>query len=75
MEKPIELVIEETQDAIIEVINESHLPGFILLPVMEKLTDRVRAAAEMQKNETISRYRKSLETEDDTSEADGPEDK
>lgn len=37
MEKPIRITIEETKSKLINVINESSLPDFVLLPIIKDL--------------------------------------
>lgn len=48
VEKPITLVVEDFQNALVNVINESHLPFFIVENVVEKLLANVKNASIQQ---------------------------
>ena len=48
VEKPITLVVEHFQNALVNVINESHLPFFIVENVVEKLLANVKNASIQQ---------------------------
>lgn len=48
MNKPISVVYEEFKQALIDLINNSGLPAFVVEPVLRECTNEVKAAAENQ---------------------------
>lgn len=65
MEKPIEIILNEMEQEIAAAINKPGLPACITLPVMERLTERLRVMAEMQTQRALEAWNeaKSKETQ------------
>lgn len=59
--KPVTLVVEDLQNEILDKINESHLPYFIIETVLEKLLAGARNAAAQQLNADREQYNKAME--------------
>ena len=59
--KPVTLIVEDLQNEILDKINESHLPYFIIETVLEKLLVGARNAAEQQLNADREQYNKAME--------------
>ena len=58
--KPITLIVEDFRNDLLNKINESHLPYFIIESVLEKLLEGARNAAITQLNIDRENYNKSL---------------
>ena len=51
MDKPIILKIKDTEESIINTINKSELPAFLLRPIVEKIFNQL---VQNEKNEVIT---------------------
>lgn len=61
MEKPIELVIRETRESIVKILNDSKLPSFIVKPIMKDLYMEITNLEESQYQAAKRKYEDSLE--------------
>lgn len=48
IEKPITLIVEDFRNELVNVINESHLPFFVIEGVVEKLLTNIKNASVQQ---------------------------
>lgn len=65
MDKPIQLVIEETKTTIVQAANNSGLPMWLINQIM---TDLARQTSDLAKKEyeiDVTNYQKSLEEEEE----------
>lgn len=65
MNKPMILVKEELNQKIIELINGSQLPPFIVEPVLTNILAQVREAVVNEYNAEKSKYEEALNNEND----------
>ena len=63
MEKPITLRIEETTQGIVQILNESQLPFFILNNIIKELHDELNDLSKKQAEHDKQEYYKSLQVE------------
>ena len=63
MNKPISIVREEFKQNMIELVNNSNLPMFVVEPIMNEILTEVRAVAKAQFELDKKRYEESLITE------------
>ena len=60
MNKPISIVREEFKQNMIELVNNSNLPMFVIEPIMNEILVEVRAVAKTQFELDKKRYEESL---------------
>ena len=68
MEKPTILKIKETEDKIVQIINESNVPAFTIRPVLERLLVEVKALEEKEYQQEKTIYEENLKKEEDKNE-------
>lgn len=56
MERPIEVILHEMEQEIAAAINKPGLPACITLPVMERLTENLRAMSAMQTQRALEAW-------------------
>ena len=60
IQKPIIIVLNETEEKIVEVLNGSSLPAFIIKPMLEKILNQVNLLEQKEQDETIKTYNAQL---------------
>lgn len=63
MNKPANLIIEETKEKIVKVINESGLPPFLLEPILKNLYDQISILKQQELEKSKQEYENSLNQE------------
>ena len=63
MNKPANLIIEETKEKIVKVINESGLPPFLLEPILKNLYDQISILKQQELEKSKQEYENSLNKE------------
>lgn len=63
MDKPITVVRQEFMDSLVELINNSGLPAFVLTPILEGMTQRVAELERQQYQSDLDAYHKEKEKE------------
>lgn len=64
MEKPTILKVKETEDRIVQIINESNVPAFTIRPVLERLLSEVKALEEKEYQQEKTIYEENLKKEE-----------
>lgn len=64
MTKPANLIIEETKENLVKVINESGLPPFLLEPVLKDLYNQVSILKQQELEKNRQEYENSLKQEE-----------
>lgn len=62
--KPINLVYKETEDKLVEVINNSGLPAFALKSIIEKILPQLNQLEQTQLVEAQKQYEQELKKND-----------
>ncbi len=75
MEKPITLIISETKNEIVNAINQSNLPLFVIEPMIKGLYEEISFALKTQADKDLLSYKAALEQELKESEAEPPQEK
>lgn len=65
MDKPITIVVEETEKKIVDLINTSGLPAFVIEPILRKLSNEAMIAKKKQYDIDMEKYQKSLAESND----------
>lgn len=60
MEKPTVLKLKETETKLIQIINESNIPIFIIRPVLERIISEVRILEQKEYEQEKLKYEESL---------------
>lgn len=60
MEKPTVLKLKETETKLIQIINESNIPIFIIRPVLERIVSEVRILEQKEYEQEKLKYEESL---------------
>ena len=60
MNKPANLIIEETKENLVKVINESGLPPFLLEPVLKDLYNQISILKQQELEKSKQEYENSL---------------
>lgn len=60
LDKPATLLQREFKTAIVTAINESGLPAFVIVPVLEQALAEVRGIEEQQYQEDLRKYEETL---------------
>ena len=63
MTKPANLIIEETKENLVKVINESGLPPFLLEPVLKDLYNQISILKQQELERSKQEYENSLNQE------------
>ena len=63
MNKPANLIIEETKEKIVKVINESGLPPFLLEPILKNLYNQISILKQQELEKSKQEYKDSLNQE------------
>lgn len=63
MNKPANLIVEETKDNIINIINESGLPAFLLEPILKDLHDQTSILKQKELEKSKREWEESLKKE------------
>ena len=64
MTKPANLIIEETKENLVKVINESGLPPFLLEPVLKDLYNQISILKQQELEKSRQEYENSLKQEE-----------
>ncbi len=64
MTKPANLIIEETKENLVKVINESGLPPFLLEPVLKDLYNQISILKQQELEQSKKQYEDSLKQEE-----------
>lgn len=64
MEKPTILKVKETEDRIVQIINESNVPAFTIRPVLERLLAEVKTLEEKEYQQEKTIYEENLKKEE-----------
>lgn len=63
MDKPITVARQEFMDALVNLVNGSELPAFVITPLLELVTKKVAALEEQQYQHDLKAWNKQNETE------------
>ena len=63
MNKPANLIVEETRENITKVINESGLPPFLVEPILKDIYNQVTVLKQKELEESRKSYEESLKKE------------
>lgn len=64
MNKPANLIVEETKENIVKTINESGLPPFLLEPILKDLYNQVSILKQQELEKNRQEYENSLKQEE-----------
>ena len=64
MNKPANLIMEETKENIAKVVNESGLPAFLLEPILKDLYNQVNILKQQELEQSKKQYEDSLKQEE-----------
>ena len=64
MTKPANLIIEETKENLVKVINESGLPPFLLEPILKDLYNQINILKQQELEQSKKQYEDSLKREE-----------
>lgn len=68
MNKPMSVIREEVKKELVDIINNSNLPPFVIEPILQDLLREVHIVAVRQYENDKAMYEQSLIESDDTSE-------
>lgn len=60
IEKPLIMILGETEEKIVRIINETNLPAFILKPMLERILNQIQNLEQHEKEEAIRIYNQEL---------------
>lgn len=60
IEKPLIMILGETEEKIVRSINESNLPAFILKPMLERILNQIQYLEQHEKEEAMRIYNQKL---------------
>ena len=63
MNKPANLIVEETKENIVKLINESGLPPFLLEPILKDLYNQINILKQQELEQSKKQYEDSLKQE------------
>lgn len=63
MNKPANLLVEDTKEELIKVINESGLPPFLVEPILKDIYNQVTVLKQKELEESKKSYEESLKKE------------
>lgn len=58
MQKPLTVMQQETVQKVVDIVNDSGLPAFILVSIFESVTEELRQLAERQYKSDLEQYEK-----------------
>lgn len=64
MNKPANLLVEETKENIVKIINESGLPPFLVEPIIKDLYNQVNNLKQQELEQSKKQYEDSLKQEE-----------
>lgn len=64
MNKPANLIVEETKENIVKLINESGLPPFLLEPILKDLYNQINILKQQELEQSKKQYEDSLKQEE-----------
>ena len=64
MNKPANLIVEETKENIVKIINESGLPPFLVEPIIKDLYNQVSILKQQELEKNRQEYENSLKQEE-----------
>lgn len=64
MNKPANLIVEETKENIVKIINESGLPPFLLEPIFKDLYNQINVLKQQELKKSKKEYEDSLKQEE-----------
>ena len=63
MNKPADLIVEETKESIVKIVNESGLPPFLLEPILKEIYNQVSILKQQELEQSKKQYENSLKNE------------
>lgn len=63
MNKPANLIVEETKESIVKIVNESGLPPFLLEPILKEIYNQVNILKQQELEQSKKQYENSLKNE------------
>lgn len=63
MNKPADLIVEETKESIVKIVNESGLPPFLLEPILKEIYNQVNILKQQELEQSKKQYENSLKNE------------
>lgn len=63
MNKPANLIMEETKENIVKIINESGLPPFLVEPILKDLYNQINILKQQELEQSKKQYEDSLKQE------------
>ena len=63
MNKPANLIVEETKENIVKTINESGLPPFLVEPILKDLYNQINILKQQELEQSKKQYEDSLKQE------------
>lgn len=63
MNKPADLIVEETKESIVKIVNESGLPPFLLEPILKEIYNQVNILKKQELEQSKKQYENSLKNE------------
>lgn len=63
MNKPANLIVEETKENIVKTINESGLPPFLVEPILKDLYNQISILKQQELEQSKKQYEDSLKQE------------
>lgn len=63
MNKPADLIVEETKERIVKIVNESGLPPFLLEPILKEIYNQVNILKQQELEQSKKQYENSLKNE------------
>ena len=64
MNKPANLIVEETKENIVKIINGSGLPPFLMEPILKDLYNQISILKQQKKEKSRQEYQDSLKQQD-----------
>lgn len=64
MNKPANLIVEETKENIVKIINGSGLPPFLLEPILKDLCNQINVLKQQELKKSKKEYEDSLKQEE-----------
>jgi hypothetical protein len=62
-EKPIELIIKEMKENLVNIVNTSHLPHFVIAEIFNEVNSGVQKFSQVQTVNAIEKYEQDLANE------------
>lgn len=57
MDKPITVARQELMESIVELVNNSNLPAFVIIDIFESITPALRSQAERQYQTDLKKWK------------------